>query len=91
MPLQSHKLLQDIFHIAVNDHILSANSSAHCFKHVGQLGAFDRCLRLPNFSIHQGKASSNQQIARYHGSEYVKILNVLNGKDRQAHDPSLLP
>ena len=27
------------FHIAVTDHSLSANSSAHCFKHVGQLGA----------------------------------------------------
>ena len=43
-PLQSHKLLQDVFHIAVNDHSLSANSSAHSFKHIGQLGAFDRCL-----------------------------------------------
>ena len=54
--LQSHQLLQDVFHIAVNDHSLSANSSTHCFSHVGQLGASDRCLRLLNFPIHQGNA-----------------------------------
>jgi len=40
--LQSHKLLQDVFHVAINDHSLSTNSSAHFYNHVGQLGASGR-------------------------------------------------
>ncbi len=56
-PLQSHELLHDRIHIAVNSLSLNADHSSHCFNHDGQpCEALDSCSRFLNSSITQGKA-----------------------------------